>query len=230
MKGILHLKTSLYTVIITVALSSLAIAERTAQILYFKAPQTAPKEAVIYQGKSEPVEVLLPKNNFSISYKLASGDIVLKFLPSLLNEDEKFPVNAPSLNIPASWEKVLILAFSDPKNPVMPVRFKAVNASQGTLGKGDRMFINFTDNNVFGLVGKKKLSLKANSTAIVKIIARPKEEYRVQLDRIDPVLKKRLPLIRQMWRHSARRRSLILIYSPAGSTSVTYYNAPIRDL
>ncbi|MGJ8644289.1 MAG: hypothetical protein ACSHX9_12845 [Luteolibacter sp.] len=199
-------------------------------MLYFKAPKDAPEVAVVYQKGKEPVEVDLERNNFSRSFDLANGDILLRFLPSILAEDAEFPANAPSARVPEGWEKVLILAFQDPKNSVMPVKFKVINASAGKLGKGDRMFINFTENDVVGLVGKKRLALKANATAIVKNAAAPNEEYQVQLDRIDPVRKKRLTFIRQTWRQSATRRSLIFIYSPPGSTSVTYYNAPVRDL
>lgn len=223
-------KNRIFALLFSVALSSVALADRTAQMLYFKAPKGAPESVAIYQTGKDPVEVELKRNNFSESFELGSGELVLGFLPSILPEDAEFPKNAPTAKVPEGWEKVLILAFHDPKNPVMPVRFKVINASSGNLGNGDRMFINFTNSDVFGLVGRKKLVLKANATAIVKNAAAPGEDYQVQIDRIDPVRKKRLTFIRQVWRQSATRRSLIFIYSPPGSTAVTYYNAPVRDL
>ncbi|MGJ8654822.1 MAG: hypothetical protein ACSHX6_00115 [Akkermansiaceae bacterium] len=238
MKYINYLRITLITSLFTVVLTSTVFAQntakkttkRTAQILYFKAPKEAPKTAVIYHAEAPPLEVTLPRNNFSSSIELAPGEVVLRFVPSILAEDTEFPQNAPSIRVPKGWKKILILAFNDPQNPVMPIRFEVVNANPAKLGPGDRMFINFTNNRVFGKVGSKKLTLKAKSTAVIKNAAQPNEEYNVQIDRVDPNTKKRLTFIRQMWRHSARRRSLILIYSPAGSTSVTYYNAPIRDL
>ncbi|MEP2776476.1 MAG: hypothetical protein ABJQ29_05660 [Luteolibacter sp.] len=230
MKYSLSPRVRLLTLLFTLAFSTLSYADRTAQMLYFKAPQGAPETAAIYQVGKDPVEVELARNNFSKSFDLAEGDLILGFLPAMLPEDAEFPANAPTAKVPSGWEKVLILAFHDPKNPVMPVRFKVINASAGELGNGDRMFINFTDSDVFGLVGNKKLALRANATAIVKNAAAPGEEYQVQIDRIDPVRKKRLTFIRQIWRQSATSRSLIFIYSPPGSTAVTYYNAPVRDL
>ena len=213
-----------------IALSSVAHAERTAQILYFKAPKDAPEVATIYQNGKTPLEVDLKRNNFSESFSLGKGELTLGFLPAVLPEDAKFPANAPKAKVPAGWEKVLILAFQDSENPIMPVSFRVINASAGKFGAGDRMFINFTDSNVFGFVGKQKLALKANSTAVVKNAAAPKEEYQVRLDRVDPKRKKRLTFIRQTWRQSATRKSLVFIYSPPGSSRVTYYNAPVKNL
>lgn len=225
-----HHLASLLVALLTFTLHSVVCAERTAQMLYFKAPKDAPESTAIYQNGKKPVEVDLERNNFSSSFGLAEGELILRFLPSILPDDTEFPAKAPMAKVPEGWEKVLILAFHDPKNPVMPVSFKVINASPEKLGKGDRMFINFTDSDVFGLVGSRKLTLRANSTKIVKNAANPGEEYQVQLDRIDPVRKKRLPFIRQTWRQSATRRSLIFVYSPAGSAGITYYNAPVRDL
>ena len=225
-----HLRIGQLALWLMVALSSAAWAERTAQMLYFRAPKDAPERTFIYQEGKEPFEVELPRNNFTPSFKLASGDLLLRFLPSVLPEDAEFPKKAPAVKVPEAWAKVLILAFHDPKNKVMPVRFKAINASSDTLGEGDRLFVNFTDNVVFGYVGKQKLNLKANTTAVVKRAAAPNEEYQVKLDRVDPANKKRRTFIRQVWRQSATRRSLVFIYSPAGSKVVTYYSAPVRDL
>lgn len=212
------------------ALCSVVSAERSAQMLYFRAPKESPQHAVVYQNGKNSERLSLPRNNFSESFKLAKGDVVLQFLPTELAPDSRLPENAPSVHIPKHWEKVLILAFTDSSNPVFPVRFKVINADAGKFGPGDRMFINFTDSDVFGFVGKQKLTLKSNSTKVVKNAAGPMEEFQARLDRIDPVSKKRVTFIRQIWRQSATRRSLMFIYSPPGSTAVTYYNAPVRNL
>lgn len=230
MRNTCHLRIGQLALLLMVGLSSAAWAERTAQMLYFRAPKDAPERTFIYQEGKEPLEVELPRNNFTSSFNLASGDLVMRFLPSVLPEGSEFPKKAPAVKVPAGWGKVLILAFHNPKNQVMPVKFKVINASSDTLGAGDRMFVNFTDSKVFGYVGKKKLTLKGNSSATVKRAAAPNEEYQVKLDRIDPVSKKRRTFIRQVWRQSASRRSLIFVYSPPGSKVVTYYSAPVRDL
>lgn len=205
-------------------------AERNAQLLYFKAPKNAPKAAHVYQAGADPVEVALERNNFSPNFKIQDGEIVLRFLGAPLGPEQEFPEGAPALSIPATYRKVLILAFPDPGNKVFPVRFKAINANNKSFGVGDRMFINFTENKIIGMVGKRKLNLKPLSIAVVKNAGSPKEEYEVRLDRIDPINKKPFPFIRQVWRQSASNRSLIFVYSPPGSSRVTYYNAPIKDL
>ncbi|MGJ8671830.1 hypothetical protein [Rubritalea sp.] len=217
-------------VVVTIVLISNAFAARTAQMLYFRAPKGAPETAFVYQKGKAAEKIELKRNNFSSSFKLASGDLVLRFLPREVAADEEFPKNAPSVRIPRGWGKVLLLAFPDPENTVFPIRFKVINADAGTFGEGDQMFINFTDSDVLGYVGKIKLTLRARSTEIVKNAAAPGEEFQARLDRIDLNTKKRITFIRQVWRQSAKRRSLMFIYSPPGSSAITYYNAPVRDL
>ncbi|MGJ8671833.1 hypothetical protein [Rubritalea sp.] len=199
-------------------------------MLFFKAPKGAPETAFIYQTGKAPEEIELNRNNFSESFKLESGDLVLRFLPNELVGDVEFPKGAPSVTIPAAWDKVLLLAFPDPKNTIFPVRFKVINAAAGNFGVGDIMFCNFTDNKIFGYVGKKKLTLKAGSTEVVKNAGVSGGEFKTQLDRIDPATQKRSAFVRQAWRYYATRRSVMFVYSPPGSSSVTYYCAPVWDL
>jgi hypothetical protein len=172
----------------------------------------------------------LERNNFSDTFKLADGEVTLRFLGRELAKDEEFPAGAPSVEVSADYDKILILAFPNPGNSVFPVTFKVINANDEEFGAGDRMFINFTDSRIIGNVGRKTLELGAFSIAVLKDAGKPKEEYQVSLNRIDPDVGKPVTFIRQKWRQSASRRALIFIYAPAGSRGVTYYSAPIRDL
>ena len=203
---------------------------RNAQILYLKAPKNAPKTAVIYQKGEPPLRVKLARNNFSDTFKLADGEITLGFLGRKLGKKQAYPEGAPSVKVPADYDKILILAFPDPKNTVFPVNFKVINANDDTFGAGDRMFINFTDSRIVGNVGRKQLDLDAFSISVLKDAAKPKEEYPVNLNRIDPDIDRPVTFIRQKWRQSDSRRALIFIYAPAGSRGVTYYSAPIHGL
>jgi hypothetical protein len=203
---------------------------RNAQIIYLKAPKDAPQTAYIYQKGSPPFEVELSRNNFSDTFKLADGEATLYFLGEELVEGEVFPEGAPSIKVPADRGKILILAFSDRKNQVFPVQFKVVNANDEQFGPGDRMFINFTDSRIVGDVGRKTLNLAPFSISVLRNAGKPKEEYQVRLDRVDSQTTRPVTFIRQTWRQSTSRRSLIFIYSPSGSKRVTYYSAPIKDL
>ncbi len=203
---------------------------RSAQVLYFKAPKNAPQAVHIYQSAAQSVEVELKRNNFSKSFKLEDGALTLRFLGTKLVEGQEFPLEAPSLEVPADYEKVLILAFANPKNPVFPVRFKVIKANDETFGPGDRMFINFTDNRIVGNVGSQQLDLASHSIKVVSNAAKAKESYQVRLDRVDPEQGRPYTFIRQAWRQSLRKRVLIFVYSPPGSRAVTYYNAPVHDL
>ncbi|WPJ97179.1 hypothetical protein SH580_05585 [Coraliomargarita algicola] len=203
---------------------------RSAQVLYFKAPKNAPQSVHIYQSATQSVEVDLKRNNFSKSFNLEDGAITLRFLGTKLQEGQEFPVAAPSLEVPADYDKVLILAFANPRNPVFPVRFKVIKANDETFGPGDRMFINFTDYRIVGNVGNQKLDLASHSIKVVSDAAKPKQSYQVRLDRVDPAIGKPYTFIRQAWRQSSTKRVLIFVYSAPGSGSVTYYSAPVHNL
>ncbi len=223
---------SLHLILVAIlfAGSATSLYGRTAQLLYFKAPKGAPKSVHIYQEGVQPIEVDVRRNNFSETFQLEDGETVLRFLGARLEESETFPSKAPSLKVPADYDKVLILAFSDPSNPILPIHFEVINANHDRFGPGDRMFINFTDNRIVGKVGRQALDLGARSVAVVSDAAKPKESYQVRLDRVDPEEDKPYTFIRQAWRQSPTKRVLIFVYSPPDSGAVTYYNAPVRDL
>lgn len=221
--------------LLVVLISATSMHARSAKILYLKAPKTAPQEAFLYQGNSDglkdAIKVPLPKNNFSNTIELADGDIKLYFLESKFEgSNEDFPKNAPSVSIPAAWEKVLIFAHTDSSNPVLPIKFKVVNANQDKLAVGDLMFINSSDSDIYGMVGSQKLSLKAKTTAIITKQGVSKKLYDVKLNRLDKERNISVAFIRQSWPLSSSRSAVVFIYKSMNSNRVTYYTAPVRGL
>lgn len=225
----MHYKTILLLQVLTLILSG-PLSARTAKILYLQAPKGAPENVFIYSDDQQPKEVDLPKNNFTKPFNLPEGDLKLYFLPSKLDVDQEMPKNAPSAKIPANWNKILILASYNPKNALMPVRFKIINANTNKLGNGDLLFINSSGDAIAGKVGNKKLSLQPKSMAIIKNPAKPSEEYETLLNRFDKKRNLSITFIRQVWRQSANQSSVVFIYSPPNSNRITYYSAPVRDL
>lgn len=217
--------------VLLVLMAATTLSARTAKIIYFKAPSEAPKNFFLYQNVGDPVEVDIIKDNFSKTIELSDGDVKLYFLPEKLSaDDEGLPKNAPSAVIPEAWEKVLIFAFHDPSNKVLPIKFKVVNANSSKLALGDLMFVNATGSNVFGMVGSKKLALKAKASVIVKAPASYGESYYVKVNREDAETNKTVSLIRQFWRQSAKQSLVVIVYRPPGTKTVTYYTAPVRRL
>lgn len=223
-------KQTLLLLILSVMLN-LAASARTAKILYFKAPANAPKETYIYQDDNAPLISPLPKNNFSKTIKLKEGDIKLYFLPEALAPGLKeFPKDTPYVNIPSSWNKVLILASKDPRNKLFPVNFYAINANSDRLNLGDVMFVNSSNSKVFGFVGNKKIAIRPNEIKVIKNPAKPLAEYKVELKRVVRKSNKAVLFYRKISRQSANQSSLVLFYNLANSERLTYYCAPIRGL
>lgn len=219
---------SLILTMLLMAFGSQFAESRSVRFLFFRAPADAPESAVMYVNGKEPVEVTFPRNNFSKPLELKKGSLLLHFLPEAIAADEEFPENAPSVKVPETWDEVLVFVSHAPKNPRMPVNIHAINAGDDQMKAGDRTFINLTDNGVFGSVGSKKLKLKPNSIVTIRNAASAGESYQVKLDRFDLDTKKRKALIRQSWKQSDTKKSLILIYSPSPGR-VSYYSAPVRN-
>lgn len=200
-----------------------------ARILYYGAPADAPKNAFVYQAGKTAQEVALKRHNFSKSFDLAGGDLRLSFLPSLLPEGVPFPQAAPSLDIPKQWKKVLILVFSDPSNPIMPIRLKALNANDNVFGPGEMLFINYSEISIFGLVGEKKLLLHPETTEVISNPIPKKGEYQVKLDSVDSEVESRRWLMRQTWRHQPSVRRVVFVLPLPAPRTVKLYTAPIRN-
>lgn len=210
-------------------------AARAARILYYGASKTAPNTSFVYTGTgdaynlSKPQEVDLERHNFSKSFDLATGAIRLGFLPQELPKDGLFPDAAPSVNIPKSWSKVLILVFEDLDNPVMPIRLQAIDASEKVFGPGELLFINYSEASIFGLVGDKKLILKPQATVLVSEPAKEKGAYKVKLDSVTDSLDTRQWLLRQSWRHEPGVRRVVFVFPLPAPRVAKLYTAPIRD-
>ncbi|CAA7183579.1 Unannotated, partial [Lentimonas sp. CC8] len=206
-----HLKVAFLVALSIFAIMS-AHADRVARILYYGAPKSAPKTSFVYTAQGEgysrrnPQEVALERHNFSKSFLLAKGAIRLGFLPQRLPERAVFPDEAPSLSIPASWSKVLILVFEDPNNPIMPIRVEAIDASDNVFGPGELLFINYSEASIFGMVGDKKLLLKPQTTVLLSEPAKEKGSYRVKLDSVKDTIETRQWFLRQSWRHEPEVR------------------------
>jgi hypothetical protein len=235
-----HILKAALSVIFCIFLAASAFADRVARILYYDAPAGAPENAFVYQTRTDKKskagkvveaaqEIVLERHKFSKSFSLTGGDLRLAFLPSILPEDASFPAGAPGVDIPKQWKKVLILAFADPSNPTMPVRFKALNANDDVFGPGEMLFINFSKFSIFGLVGEKKLLLHPEKTAVISNPIPNKGEYQVKLDSVENDIESRRWLMRQTWRHHPNVRRLVFVLPLPAPRTVKLYTAPIRD-
>lgn len=218
-------------------ITSTSSAARVARILYYGASSDAPQSAFVYQNRmgspsvavGEPQEVGLPRHNFTKSFDLHNGKLKLSFLPSLLAEDAELPEAAPSVTIPKKWEKVLLLVFQDPSNSVMPIRVKALNASDDVFGPGELLFINYSQISIFGLIGEQKLLVHPKQMKVVSAPIAKMGEYQVKLDSVEDDIESRRWLMRQTWRHHPNVRRVVFAFPLPAPRTVKLYSAPLRN-
>ena len=203
--------------------------ERPVRILYYQAPEGAPTEAFIYAGNDLLGETELPRANFSKTFKIPRGDLQLKFLPSPLVEREKMPKRAPSAKIPESWQKVLLLVFPNEKNPLIPIRVQAIDASDNVFGPGSVYIINFSEIGIAGTVGDKELKLKPKSVEVIKNPIPENGFYPARLNAYIGDGQKSRRFIKQMWQHSDTTRQVLFIMPKPAPRYATYYCAPVGD-
>ncbi|MGB6222933.1 hypothetical protein [Haloferula sp.] len=223
-------------IIIATALCTLiplrqASADRTAQIVFIEAAPKSPAKTVAHLPDGATLEIELARHNFSESFSMPSGNLELRFLAAALPREAGIPEGAPSVRIPESWKKVILLAVPDPANKVFPARFHAINANPSEWNVGETLFINFTDRHIVGTFGNRTLKLKPKSRVIEKDASNGKSSYPVRLDSAngDGIRSAANPLIRQTWRHYGDLRQLVYFHT-AATGSVSYRSFTIHDL
>ncbi|MGJ8652759.1 MAG: hypothetical protein ACSHX8_05760 [Opitutaceae bacterium] len=197
--------------------------------MYFNQPADAPDSVLMYQVGTEPIEVALPGYNFTPCYDIPAGEQILRFLLEPLAVGEEFPQGAPFVRVPEKWQKVLVLAFHDPQNPTLPVKFRAINASPSKFDNGNTMFINFSPKVIFGMLGDKKLIVQPGKVVVKKDSYPLDEDYFVSLRQMNPDKTENYRFLTKMFRHYPDQRKMVFIYVPEGSKSVRYFVTTIRE-
>ena len=202
---------------------------RPVKILYYQAPANAPSEAYIYAGEQQVARTELTRTSFSETFHIPQGKLRLSFLPKPLVDGEVPDSRPPVVNIPESWEKVLLLVIEHKQNRLMPIRVKAINASDNAFGPGSIYMLNYSDLAIYGTMGTKKLQLKPQSIQIFKKPIEKNGYYPVKLQSLVKGETQPRRFIRQMWSNSDQVRNVLFIIPKPAPMHATYYCAPIRD-
>jgi len=210
-------------------LTGISHAERPLRLLYFQAPADAPEDAFIFAGGKVVAETELPRHNFSNDIEIPKGDTVLHFLPQPLEEGSEVPQGAPRVKIPAGWQKVLLLIAADKGNSILPIRVKAINASDSAFGPGSIYMMNLSKIRVAGMVGDKKLDLRPNSIEILKNPISGNGFYPTKLYSVATSGAQPQRFIKQMWEKSDTTRQVLFILPKPAPQYATYYTAPVSD-
>lgn len=191
---------------------------RTFRILFPDRPAKAPQSLHLFDGTSSRL-VELPKMNFSPVYNLASGDVTVTLLPNPVTDPLSIPKAAPTLLIPKTLTHFYLIVFSDPENPITPVRIKGIDADRGKLQNGDSLWFNLTDYEIAGQLGSQPLLMDPMSRTILKPPVQGAESYDAQIAyRVagEPDIH---PICRTVWMHNPQSRDVVfIVLKPNSST------------
>lgn len=184
--------------------------EHTCRILFLNGPDAAPSEAYLFEG-TRSIKVELPRMNLSQVYKLPAGPLKLKMLSKPITDPKLLPKGAPSVNISANLTDFYLLVTSNPKNKVVPVRLRVINANAGRVKRGQMLWYNLTKKTITGKIGKQKLHLKPSNHRVIKEPIKGKKNYPVELQFTIPGDNFVHPLCETQWRHDPRSRSIVFV-------------------
>lgn len=211
-------------------MATICHAERPVQILYCHAGADAPSEASLYSEGSLVAQVELPRDNFSESFEIPKGDIKFSFLPGALEKGAQVPEDAPSVDISAKWEKILLLVIEDNENATMPIRVQAVDASDKVFRPGSIYMNNFSEVEVVGTIGDKEIVLNPGDAKVLKRPVSKAGSYPVKLEKRMPGEDSKQRFIRQMWVYDEEVRQVLFILPKGAPQHATYYCAPLQGL
>jgi hypothetical protein len=185
-------------------------ATRTCRILLLGAEENSPKSVYLHDGTTTQ-KVDLPSLNFSDVYQLAPGNIVLKLCSAPPTEDQPVPAAAPSAPVPDATTDCYLLVATDPKNPVVPLRFQVVDANPAGFRLGEMMWLNLTPYRVGGNLGSRTLNMKPNSQTIVSAPADGPGSYPVKIGYDPGNDKKPAMIVSTEWPHNPAGRNIVFV-------------------
>lgn len=202
--------------------------ERLVKVLYFKSPTTAPKSAFVYSGGKFLTETPLPKHKFSDAFRIPSGTQELAMLPKQISNSE-IPEGAPTVTIPADWQKTLILVAVDRNNEIFPITCKPINASDSVFAPGNVLIINFSEVTLTGQIGDQAVNIKPKEKLILKDPVSDTGIFPTILKMESDQFKGSRNFVKQMWGYDKTKKKFLFILPKAAPSYATYYSASIPD-
>jgi hypothetical protein len=194
------------------AMAQEAPVKRTCRILFLDRPSGAPAKLHLFDGQTTR-EVDLPGMNLSPVHEMPSGALKLLLLPEPPADPALPPEGAPSAEVPAEMADFYLIVFSDPANPVTPVRLQVVDAESGKTKLGQTIWVNFTDLVISGKLGDQDLLIEPQANATM---GQPREDagdYQVKISYNVKDQEAVYPVCETRWEHDPRRRNLGFVIS-----------------
>jgi hypothetical protein len=189
--------------------------ERTFRVLYLKAPSSAPRELVLFDGE-ESQEVKLPRMNFSPVYELRAGVKAVALLNKAPERVEEVPREAPRVRIPEEVTDFYLFISTDANNPISPVRMTVVDAASKDFGIGQMLWFNLTDNTIGGKIGGERIVIKPKDRYLMDAPVEDASNYPVKLAYRMDGNPRVYPICETRWFHDPNSRNVAFVFPRPG--------------
>jgi hypothetical protein len=219
--------TSLVTVALLLTIIAVQAQSRTCRLVYPERPQSAPKVAYLFDGKTSQ-SVTLPSMNFSAVIELPGGDLTIAITADKITDPEALPPNSPLLKIPENIRDFYIIITPDPQNTVIPIKMNMANTGEGKLKPGETLWYNFTGHRIAAKLGSAQIIIGPNERGISKEPAATSSYYTAILRYQADGKGDYAPITEQSWWHDATSKHLGFIVNTGGKLPRIYYYRDFR--
>jgi hypothetical protein len=181
--------------------------KRTCRVIFPERPQSAPKEAYLFDGEKSQ-KVILPNLNFSEVIELPLGAITIGMSPDAVSDPEAFPAGAPSVSIPAEHTDLYLLIFTDSKNKVLPIRIQPIYIDKDLFKAGETMWFNFSNRKIAAKLGQAKLLIEPKKRVISKSPLAKSGYYLADFSHKEEKDTEYSPIMRKSWWHDEFSRHI----------------------
>lgn len=219
--------TSILAFTLFFAINAVQAQPRTCRLVFPERPQSAPKVAFLFDGKtSQPIT--LPSMNLSEVIDLPSGDLTIAVTADKITDPEALPPKSPLLRIPESIREFYIIITPDPENTAIPIKMNMVNTGEGKLKPGETLWYNYTGHRIAAKLGNAQIIIDPNDRGISKEPA-PTSSYYTAILRYQADGKgDYAPITEQSWWHDATSKHLGFIVNTGGKLPRIYYFRDFR--
>lgn len=191
------------------------VPDRNCRIIFLERPKGGVEKVQLFDGEISR-EIRFSTMNLSGVIKVPGGDMVLGMTPDPVLDPESFPKGAPIVKIPAKVTDCYLIVVSDPQNKILPVRILLVDSSDGQLKAGQTLWINFTNQNIAGKLGKETVKIPAKSKVVSDAPLRKSGYYLASFLYQPNSKSKFLPVMKKSWWFDATSKHLGFIVSTGG--------------
>lgn len=220
--------------VLVLLLAQLVQADHVFQIIYFQKPAEVSGTIHLYANGVYLKEVKLQDRVFTKNIKVESKsteDLVLHFTDKQLPEDIVGGLEGyPSLTVPVSYKKFVIIGNTNSKNKLLPIKFNPIDVTSG-FDNGDFRFVNLLNQPITGSVGTAEIKIRPKKIETYRNFATPGEAYRLSISAHYKDRKyDKKTITHKLLRYSKNYRLIFFVFEPEGSTTARYQAAPIFSL